>query len=83
MLVISKNGKVLTVHTDDVDVTNFTEAIPEPLVIPGKEPILCIDTVSGDLFYEYKDLPLSPTEKKLEEEIALLWYQIMLTEGGV
>lgn len=48
----------------------YVEEIPEPTMQEGKDPVLYYDIVTGDLYYEYVDRPLTPEEKMqlLEQE---------------
>lgn len=78
MIVVSTQeggtkARVHAVYTDESITTNVeADALPILENRLNKNAQLYLDTVSGELFYEYTDKPLTETEKMFKAEITSL-----------
>lgn len=82
-------ARVHASYSDETIVTNLEiENLPIPEQRQGMEAVLYINLETNDLYYEYLEIPLSPSEALLKKEnlelkssLADLWEVVLM--GGM
>jgi hypothetical protein len=84
LTVTETKAKVLAAYTDTTNITDVAvNNIPDPETQIGKNAELFINPLTGELFYEYTDKPMSETEQVLHQRISDLETLLLQQEGVI